>query len=182
MWWAHARHCRHAEGGASGHARSAGDGGPSVMIGQATRLARFWEDAEKAYEAVVRFGFATSTYDREGEPMGPAAEPKLSAGDIELCLGRCAATSSRFHRRFPRRRWTACGPIKWRERTLRSTGAGEGADLRVESAGRGRDRARLSVRCSPGTYVRSIAHQLGIALGCGAHVDSLVRTASGPSV
>jgi len=71
-----------------------------VMIGQATRLARFWEDAEKAYEAVVRFGFATSTYDREGEPMGPAAEPKLSAGDMSCVWGRCAATSSRFHRRF----------------------------------------------------------------------------------
>jgi tRNA pseudouridine55 synthase len=42
------------------------------------------------------------------------------------------------------------------------------------------DRARLSVRCSRGTYVRSIAHQLGLALGCGAHIDSLVRTASGP--
>jgi tRNA pseudouridine55 synthase len=42
------------------------------------------------------------------------------------------------------------------------------------------DRARLSVRCSPGTYVRSIAHQLGLALGCGAHVDQLKRTASGP--
>jgi len=42
------------------------------------------------------------------------------------------------------------------------------------------DRARLSVRCSPGTYVRSIAHRLGLALGCGAHIDQLVRTASGP--
>jgi tRNA pseudouridine55 synthase len=42
-----------------------------VMIGQATRLAQFHEKAEKRYDAVVRFGFATSTYDRAGEPCGP---------------------------------------------------------------------------------------------------------------
>jgi tRNA pseudouridine55 synthase len=41
-------------------------------------------------------------------------------------------------------------------------------------------RARLRIRCSAGTYVRAIAHQLGLLLGCGAHVVSLVRTASGP--
>jgi tRNA pseudouridine55 synthase len=40
--------------------------------------------------------------------------------------------------------------------------------------------ARLRVRCSAGTYVRSIVHQLGLSLGCGAHVESLVRTRSGP--
>jgi tRNA pseudouridine55 synthase len=42
-----------------------------LMIGQATRLARFWDGSEKEYEAVVRFGFATSTYDRAGEHCGP---------------------------------------------------------------------------------------------------------------
>jgi tRNA pseudouridine55 synthase len=42
------------------------------------------------------------------------------------------------------------------------------------------DRARIAVRCSPGTYIRSIAHDLGLALGCGAHIDELVRSASGP--
>jgi tRNA pseudouridine55 synthase len=41
-------------------------------------------------------------------------------------------------------------------------------------------RARLRVRCSTGTYIRSIAHQLGLSLGCGAHIESLVRTRSGP--
>jgi tRNA pseudouridine55 synthase len=42
------------------------------------------------------------------------------------------------------------------------------------------DRARLLVRCSAGTYIRAIAHELGIRLGCGAHVDELVRTQAGP--
>ena len=57
-----------------------------VMIGQATRLAQFWDKSEKDYEAVVRFGFATSTYDRAGEPLGPVTEPDITAGQIEACL------------------------------------------------------------------------------------------------
>jgi tRNA pseudouridine55 synthase len=43
-----------------------------------------------------------------------------------------------------------------------------------------RDRASIFVRCSTGTYIRSIAHDLGVALGCGAHIEQLVRTSSGP--
>ena len=42
------------------------------------------------------------------------------------------------------------------------------------------DRARIFVRCSAGTYVRSLAHDIGMALGCGAHIEELIRTASGP--
>ncbi len=58
-----------------------------LMIGQATRLARFWEGSEKSYEAVVRFGFATSTYDRAGEAVWPdVTEPCITAEQIEACL------------------------------------------------------------------------------------------------
>ena len=57
-----------------------------LMIGQATRLARFWDGSVKGYDAVVRFGFATSTYDREGEPRGPVTEPGITAGEVEACL------------------------------------------------------------------------------------------------
>src|ERR1700756_2930483 len=57
-----------------------------LMIGQATRLARFWEGAEKGYDALVRFGFATDTYDRAGAPGGPDTEPAVTAGQIEACL------------------------------------------------------------------------------------------------
>src|SRR5690242_16245833 len=58
-----------------------------VMVGQATRLAQFWEGSEKGYEAVVRFGFATSTYDREGEPVGDVVEASITSEQIEACLG-----------------------------------------------------------------------------------------------
>ncbi len=49
-----------------------------LMIGQATRLARFWDHSEKIYEGVVRFGFSTNSYDREGEVIGEVTEPIVS--------------------------------------------------------------------------------------------------------
>ncbi len=152
-----------------------------VMIGQATRLARFWEKSEKTYEAVVRFGFATSTYDREGERRSPAAEPRISAGDIELCLAPMRGEIEQTPPPVSAKKVNGVPAYK----LARRNASVELAPVRIQiyelslRSVEG-DRARLSVRCSPGTYVRSIAHQLGLALGCGAHVDALVRTASGP--
>jgi tRNA pseudouridine55 synthase len=152
-----------------------------VMIGETTRLARFWEDSEKAYESVVRFGFATSTYDREGEPANPSGEPNPSPERLEACL---AAFRGEIEQKPPPVSAKKIGGVpayklarknapvdlpavrvKVHELTLRSLAG---------------DRASIGVRCSPGTYIRAIAHELGLALGCGAHIDALVRTASGP--
>jgi tRNA pseudouridine55 synthase len=152
-----------------------------LMIGETTRLARFWEDSEKAYEAVIRFGFATSTYDREGEPASPAAEPHVALESVEALVD---AFRGEIDQKPPPVSAKKVGGVpayklarknipvdlpavrvRVHELTLRS----------VEG-----DRARIFVRCSAGTYIRSIAHELGIAFGCGAHIDELVRTASGP--
>src|ERR1700722_7368199 len=58
-----------------------------VMLGQATRLAQFFDRADKAYEAVGRFGLATASYDADGEPVGEVTEPVVVAEHIEVCLG-----------------------------------------------------------------------------------------------
>jgi tRNA pseudouridine55 synthase len=152
-----------------------------VMIGQATRLARFWENSEKAYEAVVRFGFATSTYDREGEPIGIVTEAHPSAEQIECCLASMRGEIDQVPPPVSAKKVNGVPAYRLARKNI----AVDLAPVKVhiyELSLRGveGDRARLSVRCSPGTYVRSIAHQLGIALGCGAHIDQLVRTRSGP--
>ena len=152
-----------------------------VMVGQATRLAQYFEKSEKAYEAVVRFGFATTTYDREGEPTTPVTNPTISSEQIEACLAsmrgdilqKPPSVSAKKIDGVPAyklARKNAPAELKpvavsIYELTLQNTGG---------------DRAGLRVRCSPGTYIRSIAHDLGMALGCGAHIDALIRTASGP--
>jgi tRNA pseudouridine55 synthase len=151
-----------------------------IMVGQATRLARYFDKSEKAYEAVIRFGFATTTYDREGEPTTPVTQVSISADQIEACLAAMRGdilqmpppVSAKKIGGVPAYKLArknqpvelAAVPVSVYELTLQG----------VEG-----DRARLKVRCSPGTYIRSIAHELGAALGCGAHVEALTRTASG---
>ena len=134
-----------------------------LMIGQATRLAQFWDGSEKVYEAVVRFGFATSTYDRAGEPVGTGGRTAASRPIRSRRVSRrCAARSSRLRRRFPRKRSTACPRTNWRGRNMPVDLAPvrvsiyELTLLDIEGVS-----ARLRVRCSAGTYIRSIAHQLG---------------------
>jgi tRNA pseudouridine55 synthase len=154
-----------------------------VMVGQATRLARYFGKAEKCYEAVVRFGFSTTTYDREGDPTSPPAAVTVTAEQIEACLTPMRgdilqtppAVSAKKTGGVPAYKLARKNepvnlkpvPVSIYELTLR------------EATG---DRARLTVRCSAGTYVRSLAHDLGAAMGCGAHVEELRRTVSGAFV
>ena len=152
-----------------------------LMIGQATRLARFWEGAEKCYEAVVRFGFATSTYDRAGEPCGPDAAPQISAEQIEACLTHMRGEIDQTPPPVSAKKVNGVPAYKLARKNIPV----DLAPVRVtiyeltlkELTG---VRAQLRVRCSAGTYVRTIAHELGIHLGCGAHIEELVRTRSGP--
>ena len=152
-----------------------------VMIGQATRLAQFHEKAEKRYDAVVRFGFATSTYDRAGEPCGPQTEPHITAAQIEACLASMRGEIEQIPPPVSAKKVNGVPAYKLARKNIAVDLAPVKVSVYeltlVELEG---VRARLHVRCSAGTYIRSIAHQLGLQLGCGAHIDSLVRTQSGP--
>lgn len=152
-----------------------------LMINQATRLARFWDHSEKIYEGVVRFGFATTTYDREGDQVGEAVEIAVPASQIEACL---ATFRGQIMQTPPPVSAKKIGGVP-AYKLVRQNKPVELEpvpvlvyELRLESVER--DRARIFVRCSAGTYVRSIAHEMGQMLGCGGHLDSLVRLRSGP--
>jgi tRNA pseudouridine55 synthase len=151
-----------------------------VMIGQTTRLARYFEKSEKAYEAVIRFGFATSTYDREGEPLAPPVEITVTGDQIEACLAPLRGDIDQMPPPISAKKIGGVPAYKLArqnkpvELSPVRVSLYELTPLSVEG-----DRARLRVRCSAGTYIRSIAHDLGRTLGCGAHVENLVRTASG---
>jgi tRNA pseudouridine55 synthase len=151
-----------------------------VMIGQATRLARFFEKADKSYEAVVRFGFATTTYDRAGEPCGPVTEPCVTAEQIEACLGSMRGRIEQIPPPVSAKKIGGVPAYKLARRNAPVDLAPVSVSVyELTLLGLEGTRARLRIRCSAGTYVRAIAHRLGLMLGCGAHVESLVRTASG---
>jgi tRNA pseudouridine55 synthase len=151
-----------------------------LMIGQATRLARFWDGSEKCYEGVVRFGFATTTYDRQGELVGEVSEPHVTAEAIEACLVPMRGEVEQTPPPVSAKKINGVPAYKLVRKNIPvelapvKVSVYELTLLSVEGA-----RARIRVRCSAGTYIRSMAHQMGIALGCGAHIESLVRTQSG---
>jgi tRNA pseudouridine55 synthase len=152
-----------------------------LLLGPATRLARFFEDAEKVYEGVIRFGFSTNTYDAEGEPTSEAMPFTVDRDAIEdliaqRFLGEFAqmppAVSAKKIGGTPAYKLARQNkPVDLKPVTVT---VHEFAILEAEG-----ERLRVRVRCGAGTYVRSLAHDLGACVGVGAHLEGLRRTASG---
>ena len=151
-----------------------------LVIGMATRLAQFYTASEKTYEAVVRFGFATDTYDRAGVPT---TEPAPVSLDREWLEAQLAGLIGKIQQIPPAVSAKKIGGVP-SYKLARKNQAVELAPVEVEvyearlTAIEG-ELASMVVRCSAGTYVRTIADDLGKALGCGAHVHALRRTRSG---
>src|SRR5688572_22500905 len=69
-----------------------------LVVGRATRLAQFYVRSSKVYDAVIRFGFSTDTYDRDGSPTSPVVEPRIDRSALETELDRFRRT---FHQKPP---------------------------------------------------------------------------------
>jgi tRNA pseudouridine55 synthase len=152
-----------------------------LVLGRATRLAQFYTRRDKVYEAIVRFGFSTDTYDRAGVPTSPeVAPPALDAAMLEPYLQRfrgkllqtpppvsAKKVAGRPAYELARKKIAVeLAPVDVQVYELTLLGI-EGSDIRVRA------------RCSAGTYLRAIAHELGQAVGCAAHLFQLRRVESG---
>jgi tRNA pseudouridine55 synthase len=151
-----------------------------LLLGRATRCARFYSGRCKRYNTTFRFGFATDTYDADGTPLGPDLAPQIDP--VEL-----ARLAARFTGRF------AQMPPSFSAKKVHGRPAHELArkhkpvELKAVEIEVFEFRllevtgllARFSIECGAGTYVRSLAHEMGAELGCGAHLAEIVRTAVG---
>jgi tRNA pseudouridine55 synthase len=151
-----------------------------LLLGRFTRLAQYFSSAEKRYTGTIRFGFATDTYDAEGEPAGPDSQPSLT-------LDQVRTAASRFHGEMeqmpppysakkiagkPAYKLAREGkPVELKAVTIRIHSF-EIVSLDGAEAG-------FTMTISAGGYVRAVAHQMGQDLGCGAHLSSLRRTQAG---
>ena len=151
-----------------------------LLIGRATRLAQFYARNDKIYEGVIRFGHATDSYDADGEPVSAEAAVSFDCAALESVLdrfrgeflqqpppisakkvaGRPAYELARKHLPVDLKPILVC---------VYSLDL-----LHFEGA-----EAEVRVHCTAGTYLRSIAHEAGQLLGCGAYLKTLRRTASG---
>ena len=153
-----------------------------LVIGRATRLAQFFVRGEKIYDAVIRFGYATDTYDRDGTPTTPITEPQIDRprgleAALESFTGLLHADAA-AHLREEDRRHAGLQARSQEPSGRAEAGGGHRLLDRASRAGRRPKPASWSA-ARAGTYMRSIAHDLGKALGCGAFLQSLCRKASG---
>ncbi len=151
-----------------------------LCVGRATRLARFFSATAKTYIATVHFGYSTDTYDRTGQPVGEVrdAPPELSELKRRLASfqGRQMQVppvysakkigGTRLHRLARQGIAVTPSPVEVEFHTIEL--------LELDGP-----RARIELSVSSGTYIRSLAQDLGHLLGTGAHLAELRRTRVG---
>ena len=157
-----------------------GTGVLPMIVGRATRLAQFFSHHERTYEAVIRFGFSTDSYDADGEATSESQDVTLSEERIKDLLPQFTGKLMQTPPPISAKKIDGVPAYKLtrKNKPVRL----EPVEVHVfefELLGVAGERAEVRVRCSTGTYMRSLAHELGQQLGVGAHVESLRRTAMG---
>jgi tRNA pseudouridine55 synthase len=151
-----------------------------LALGRATRLARFYAGRRKRYTCAVRFGFATDTYDADGEALSADTAPAIDAAQVEAFAAQFTGklqqvppsfSAKKIHGRpahelARKHKEVNLQPVEVEVHEFKLTGV-EGSI------------ARFTVECGSGTYIRSLANDMGKLHGSGAHLAEIVRTAVG---
>jgi tRNA pseudouridine55 synthase len=149
-----------------------------LVTGSLTRLAQFYTTSEKTYEGVIRFGFATNTYDADGDPTSEPCPVTLTLESLQKLAAAFQGLIEQIPPPFSAKKIHGVPAYKLarkeKEVILKPVQVEikEFVILAVEG-----ERAHFRARVASGTYMRSIAHEMGQRLGCGAHLESLRRTA-----
>ena len=152
-----------------------------ICLGDGTKIAQFITEATKAYDATVKLGSTTDTLDAEGKVLETKPVPGLNRELIEAALQKFRGTFAQTPPMYSavkiggKRLYELARAGEEVERAARQVTVLE-LTLRDFSA----DEIQLSVHCTKGFFVRTLAAEIGEALGCGAHLCALRRTHSGP--
>ncbi len=149
-----------------------------LSIGRATRFAQFYLKSRKAYEGTIRFGYSTDTYDATGKPTSEPCAVELDSPKLEKMFqtftGRLMQTPPLYSAK--RVGGTRAYELARQSKPVQLAPV-EVEVYALELLALKGDRVCFAVECSGGTYVRSLAHDFGQRLGCGAYLDGLRRTA-----
>ncbi len=151
-----------------------------LLLGRYTRLAQFFGQADKSYEGRIRFGFATDTFDAEGQATSATHPLKLSLEELKTLATRFQGEMDQVPPVFSAKKINGVPAHKL---------ARSGVEVPVRPARitihhfclqtLDGDEATFTMKVSAGGYVRSVAHELGQLAGCGAHLSALRRTQAG---
>jgi tRNA pseudouridine55 synthase len=151
-----------------------------MCLGPATRLSEFLAGKDKRYQARIRLGTTTDTYDSQGQVQAVSDQPLPEKAAVEAALAEFRGPQQQVP--------PAYSAIKQGgQKSYDLARRGEAVELAprpvefysIELRDWQPPELTLEAHCSAGTYIRSLAHDLGQRLGCGAHLSGLRRTASG---
>jgi tRNA pseudouridine55 synthase len=148
-----------------------------LVLGRMTRLCQFYASSEKTYEGAIRLGVATDTYDCEGDPVGQPQQVNVTLEEIIRLAQEFVGLLQQTPPSFSAKKIRGVPAYKLARRKQEV----ELAPIEVEVKeftvlGLKGDLVDFRCRVSSGTYVRSLAHELGQKLGIGSHLASLRRT------
>ena len=154
-----------------------------LCLGEATKFSQYLLDSDKKYWTRIKLGVTTATGDADGEVTGGSDASQVTADAVEQALGKFRGEieqipsmySALKHQGQPLYKLARQGVEV--ERKARSVNIFSNELVKFNG-----DELELNIHCSKGTYVRTIAEDLGHALGCGGHVIGLRRLAAGPYV
>lgn len=172
------------------HARKAGHTGSldrlasgllPICMGEATKLSGFLLEADKRYRASFRLGLKTSTGDAEGEVIESRAVPVITDSALDEVLGRFRGRISQIPPMHSAIKHHGQRLYKLAHKGIVVERQPRSVTIHVlDVLHRDPDQIHLEIACSKGTYIRTLAEDIGAALGCGASVSALHRIASGP--
>ena len=149
-----------------------------LVVGNLTRLAQFYTHSEKVYEGTIRFGFATDTYDADGEPTAPEQTVRLAIDDLKSLASQFQGTIQQMPPPFSAKKIAGVPAYKLARKKKDvplqpvTVEIREFEILAIEGS-----IASFRACVGSGTYIRSVAHEMGQKYGCGAHLAALRRTA-----
>jgi tRNA pseudouridine55 synthase len=151
-----------------------------LTLGRATRLTSYFLASDKVYHGVIRFGFATTTYDIDGEPLGEDTQPQLDRARLQEIFSRYQGTIDQALPPYSAKKVQGRPLYAYARKGIEMAPSTKTITIKslklLEVNG---CEAEFELSCTAGTYARSLAHDVGGDYGCGAHLVRLRRTRSG---
>jgi len=151
-----------------------------LTLGRATRLTNYFLASDKVYRGVMRFGFATDTFDVDGEPLGQDTQPRLDVGRLEEIFTRYQGTVQQTVPPYSAKKLHGRPLYSYARKGIELGETTKAVNIKnLRLIGVNNSEVEFELACTAGTYARSLAHDIGKEYGCGAHLLRLRRTRSG---
>tara|TARA_B100000749_G_C18368759_1_gene440788 strand:+ start:140 stop:1063 length:924 start_codon:yes stop_codon:yes gene_type:complete len=151
-----------------------------LALGGATRLVKFLMGGVKVYRGTITLGFSTDTYDRLGQPSSAFLKPSFSQRQFDQVIDSMKGNQLQSPPPFSAKKIAGQRSYKLARKGLKVELPPQKVSVyKFRTWTKKPETIEFEIHCSPGTYIRSIAHELGEKLGCGGHLSRLQRTVSG---